>query len=526
MPPPAYRECPDDCNLESFACAQVFEGYEFQHQSTAGEKFRIVGSTKLSRGDIKNFITVHAETANGSERGSITILTGIGNLNCHYFFHAPSSKMVLMTGLYLHIWHLSAQDKKVGTLEMMWKFVDDKDHRNLHCETIFDLPSSCVHGDKMTLQVVPPVWYDRDTFTAEKAEGEIIATDLSIPYNEGDEYPFTEKERVQLGLRGLIELYLEGDVSCRSAIVEYLKPKIRPASTNETSCIIDLVNMWSHRTKEFFELILVELLPPDRITWIPNIDNATDVDPLKIMLERAKVQPSARWVTEVIIDYCVKHATQSRNLSFLGPVFMNIRLIMELYPDKAIQQLARVAYMPAPQRNYILNNHIIAHPPSMKLLFWKSEKIPLTKMPDPIMQFHFSDSKDDPANDAFTREVFMASFDALWEYKNRPAQAGTRAKSKPVGKNANAKPTHLNDEKALYTGVDPDGPTEEDEEEVGEATAAVVVEEHLKTNKWKVLYYMLGGIFHLKTHIYVESYDFSLEYFDNPAIAALVAYKW
>ncbi|GJJ71262.1 hypothetical protein EMPS_03612 [Entomortierella parvispora] len=523
MPPPVYAGCSDACELEAAVNAQLFAGCDYSHKSTAGEKFRILGSSSRSRGEIRDLITIHSETANGRTGGSITIVNGSYNRNCHYFFHAPSSKLVLMAGLYLHVWRLSALDKKVGTLERIWKFVDDSDHKDFICETIFDYPMACIHGEKMRVHVVPPVWYDRETYTPEVPDEVVPSSPMSIPYSTDDQHSYTEEECVRLGLRGLVDIYLDGDVSCRSAVIEYLKPKIRPATTNETSCIVELANIWSYKTREFFELIFVELLPPDRITWIPDVHGDMDGDPLKIMLDRVKKQPSARLATEVIIDYCVKHAVQSRNLSFLSPVFMNMRLIMELYPERALQQLARVAYLPAPQRNYILNNHIIAYPPKLKLRFWKSDKTPLIKMSGPIMQLHFSESKDDPANDAFTKEVFMASFDALWDYKDRPAQSGTGTRSKSVRKSTEFKRSIS--EKALYAGENPDTSNDKGEE-VGEATGAVVVEEHQKTNAWKILYYMLMGVLQLRTHTYVESYDFSLEYFDNPAIAALVAYKW
>ncbi|KAF9275747.1 hypothetical protein BGZ68_010534 [Mortierella alpina] len=47
-----------------------------------------------------------------------------------------------------------------------------------------------------------------------------------------------------------------------------------------------------------------------------------------------------------------------------------------------------------------------------------------------------------------------------------------------------------------------------------------------KTNWWKTFYHMFRLKCRLNTHTYVTCHDFSLEFLDNPAIAALVAYKW
>ncbi|KAK3809498.1 MAG: hypothetical protein J3Q66DRAFT_71283 [Benniella sp.] len=47
-----------------------------------------------------------------------------------------------------------------------------------------------------------------------------------------------------------------------------------------------------------------------------------------------------------------------------------------------------------------------------------------------------------------------------------------------------------------------------------------------KTSYWKAFCHMILLKTQLKSHTYVKVYDFSIEFYDNPAIAALVAYKW
>ncbi|KAG0044184.1 hypothetical protein BGZ83_010572 [Gryganskiella cystojenkinii] len=530
-------DCPEDCPMEVCADALLYPTFVAEHESDDGEKFDLSCSPIRSRGSFIMLLKVSTTSSEGTIN-SITIPIGSYTALYRYFFHGPTGKLFLMCGLYVHVWQLSAEDEKVGTLESIRKIIDDTDRENFLCESKFAYPNSCVHGRRMTVDVQDLVWYDLNTNASIQPPKKPSALLLTLPKNEDDDMPYTEEERVQLGLRGLIALYLDGDVSCRSAIVEFLKPQIRPVSTNETSCIIELLNLWTPQTREFFELILVELLRQDRITWIPNIQDAPDQDPLRIMLSKAQTQPSAKLATELIIDYCVTHAIQSRNLAFLAPVYANMKHIMELYPENAIRQLARVAYLPVPQREYILNNHIVQLPPASKLQFWRKSQKPLSKMSDPIMQLHFSESKEEPKNDAFTREVFMASFDALWYYKDRTEATMAESTSSTVADLKRQRPQasmprlprlHSSEKGggsvAGYSGLDSIG--EESENGVGEETAAVVVEEPVKeTNGLKALYYMLEGMFHLQKPAHVECYDFNLEYFDNPAIAALVAYKW
>lgn len=92
------------------------------------------------------------------------------------------------------------------------------------------------------------------------------------------------------------------------------------------------------------------------------------------------------------------------------------------------------------------------------------------------MQFKLSSPAGDSSNDGFTQEVFMAHFDSLWHYM--------------------------------------------DEERVRQETQST-----LRTTWWKTLFHMLLMKCHLRMPAVVECYDFNLEFFDNPTIAALVAYK-
>ncbi|KAI1295965.1 hypothetical protein EDD11_007676 [Mortierella claussenii] len=508
--PPSEDICGDDCEMIKHDARRIDERLE-RVAAASGDKFVMRLKYDRPNGDIIALIKISATTSNGTTN---SIEIPLGPYNCIYymFFHSPSSKLILMTGRHVHIWRLSAKDKKIGTLESIRRFVEDSGPSYFICKTMFRDPTACVHGRRFTFDVMGVVWVDPITQTSAGSHTGIDPVRMTIPKTEEDQMPYTEDERIKYAVEGLIPMYLSGDVVCRSAIVEFLRPWIRPASANETSCIVELANLWtaSPGFKEVFEMLFVELLRLDRITWIPDIPNASDRDPVRIMLEKAGAQPSARITTEWIIDYCVTHAVNSRNLAFLVPVFANMKQIMELYPEKAIKQLARAAHIPVPQKQYILNNHIILEPPKLKLQFWKKTKKRLTEISDPVMQFQFSDACYALANDMFTSGVYMASFDALWQYHGPPTTQTAATSDMDRKKNPLAGQKWVDAEC-----------------EVGEATAAVVVEAPVEKTSWiKAAYYMLLGVLQLQMHTYVECYDFNLEYFDNPAIAALVAYKW
>ncbi|KAG0047028.1 hypothetical protein BGZ83_007841 [Gryganskiella cystojenkinii] len=522
---PVETICPENCELIESRFDPIYLNTDVDMESSSGEIFKLKGGAIITQGSSWFTLKVSStgmsvdspsstDIGHRSPPSSFIIPVGPTGMFHWYSFHAPSSKLIVMARDYIQVWRLSAKDKKVGTLESIRKFIDDRNRENYQSETSVGVSSICTHGARIKVQIDRVRWLDLATGVVDRRNKDFSPTWVSIPKKENEEesewkdgMPFSEAERIELGLSGLIAAYVGGDVSLRNAIVEFLKPQIRPTSEEGTSVIIKLVNLWSHADRGFFELVFVELLRLDIITWVPDFRGSSDQDPVRIMLEKAQIQPSARATTQWIIHYCVTHAIQSRNLAFLTPVFANMKAIMDLYPEKAIQQLARVAYLPVPVRDYILDHHLIAQPPTVELKFWnRSKRVVLNKSSDPIMQLELSKTSKQPvsATEAFTKGVFMASFDALWYYKDRCVH---------TTKTATTASAHL--DKGREAEVDNSKILED-----------LVDKPAKKTNWFKTLFWMTESVMHLRNPDRVECYDFNLEYFDNPAIAALVAYKW
>ncbi|KAG0007492.1 hypothetical protein BGZ80_004599 [Entomortierella chlamydospora] len=249
------------------------------------------------------------------------------------------------------------------------------------------------------------------------------------------------------------------------------------------SCLVTFCRKWTLKDRVEMEALLRDLLPTSRVTWVPDLRCCETMDPLSIILKSAETQPSALGVARIIMDYCVAHANRSRNLAFLAPFFHSLHRVMNNFPDEALERLGRIAFVEAPQRAYIIDNHIIVHPPTLRLRFWKSIKKPLCKTKDPILQLHFSSSTPDESNYRFPLPVFMASFDALWH----------NMKEKPAG---------------CYSNPNLEMPGSK------------------RTSRWRMIYSAVQLKGRLWTKPHVECHNFNLESFDNPAIAALVAYKW
>ncbi|KAG0000829.1 hypothetical protein BGZ65_004027, partial [Modicella reniformis] len=395
-------------------------------------------------------------------------------------FIPTSSQLVLATGSYMQIWKLSAApDTKVAELELVWKLKDEgPEHLTDICHRKIASASVCNHGKCIALDLYPARWFRKSRELPRVAKRNAVET-VTFPILSKDNIGSTEAFRTNHGVQGLVELYAHGDAHCQQAVVHHLRTLVRPASKTRSSAIATLCRFWTPEKKVFFEEIMAALLPASHVTWIPETQSEDVIDPLAVILKAAESQPSAISMAKIIMNYCANHANSTKNMSFMVPIFNSWRKIMSLAPGEALNYLDRTAFIPVQQRSYIINNHLTAHAPRPRFAFWKTNSAPLWRTQDPVMQLQVTPKKSNPLNEQFTQPVFIASFDALWHHKRVPP------------KDANI---------SRIFG--------------------------LKGQSWRAMVYALWLKLRLANQDFVECKDSSLEYFDNPAISALISYKW
>ncbi|KAG0303070.1 hypothetical protein BGZ97_002052, partial [Linnemannia gamsii] len=276
-------------------------------------------------------------------------------------------------------------------------------------------------------------------------------------------------------MAGARQAYLSGHGEVTEAIIRHLKVFIKPSVTLATTCLYLLCKNWENDSLNQLGDVMKELLKKDRVTWAPIQQRSSYRNPLAKLLKRAKTAPDAVDTITVILDYCSHHAYAEKDLNFFDPVFHCQKDLMEQYPELAFQTLARMAYIESGGRSHFVRNHIIAYPPSFKRLFLRL-KPPLYKLDkdaNPVLQYHPNPNQPDPKNSFFTKQLYQATFRSLWHYYIEPSSDAIR----PIGWLG-----------AIFEAI-----------------------------KLRLLF---------KTQIYVECHDFSIKDFDNPAVHALVAYKW
>lgn len=209
------------------------------------------------------------------------------------------------------------------------------------------------------------------------------------------------------------------------------------------------------------------------------------INPIRILINHAATHPRAITIAEVIIDYCIRQARFEKDPHFLLPVRRCLHDLTDPtkpYSEIALKSLRGFGLFPARGRRVILDYHVIAHPYEFRWRFWKPNSRGLHQYKNQVLQISPNVSPASP-KDNFTRDIFTASFDMLWH------------RTGPVGEPS---------EEPVATKVQ--GPN---------------------LFSWPMAFIAVIRRKLKVTHnATVECHSFDAAALDNPALSALVEYKW
>ncbi|KAG0248844.1 hypothetical protein BG011_009863 [Mortierella polycephala] len=293
------------------------------------------------------------------------------------------------------------------------------------------------------------------------------------------------------GIIELIDIYQSADETCRNAIIQYTSKYINhhPIKDEpEANVLSKICQSWAIEAHDTYKRFVADLLGPSNQRWIPRLES----NPLPILLGKAEKEPRALGLVKIIIDSCIRNARDENSGEndpdpfFLSPFVSCLHTMLGQkapIPDLASKALRKMAYIPVRCRSFIVDYHNIAHPPEFRWQFWKANPTLLHERNDPILQLAYATDEHDPKKDIFTRDLFVASFDWLWIRKKDAAKASSKVRS----------------------GIRPP----------------------VQPPSWlSVLFHLILHKCRLSGSVKVESHLFKQESFDNPALAALVEYKW
>ncbi|KAF9920340.1 hypothetical protein FBU30_009850 [Linnemannia zychae] len=288
------------------------------------------------------------------------------------------------------------------------------------------------------------------------------------------------------GLAALIRIYELADPVLKQEIVRYYGRHINTYFINDeyvANVMFYLSYLWDVKTHHYLCDFLKDLLNYSGYRWVPLPSMSIDYNPLNMFIELADIQPLAIKMVEIIIDYCVDRAKAENDPVFLGPIRQCLPILLDpkkSYSDFALKVYREIAFFPAQGQEFISRHHALANPLTFRWAFWKQYPWGLHQHKDQVMQLELK-KVPNPPKGTFTREIYQASFDFLWRKTS-----------------------------------------EQESTEESQKTSTVEM-----IFSWPLaIWTMILRKCRLRYTSTIECHPFELDALDNPALMALVEYKW
>ncbi|KAF9280600.1 hypothetical protein BGZ68_007126 [Mortierella alpina] len=284
----------------------------------------------------------------------------------------------------------------------------------------------------------------------------------------------------------LIDNLQAADGPCKAAILQYI------VSVDDNSLedpaggmLAMLCRAWKPEAHHAYQQAITALLASSARRWNPAQHSTAALSPFQVLLDKAQHEPRANDLAAAVVQSCVRKMEQERDPYHLQPI---ISCLHELLDQKhghtplATWTLQKLAYVPVKSRRVVLEYHVIAHPPKLRWNFWRPNLRLLDTCKDPVLHLGRTKSHNG-SKSKFVRPLFVTWFDLLWHSREDDLS------SVSPGHGLTSVP------QTVFSWI---------------YSLGVIV--------WRRCTFQSSAV--------VKLHDFKPEMLENPAIIALIEYKW
>ncbi|KAK3848218.1 MAG: hypothetical protein J3R72DRAFT_93092 [Linnemannia gamsii] len=222
------------------------------------------------------------------------------------------------------------------------------------------------------------------------------------------------------GIVRLVEIFKDADETTKRAIIRYTERHINQCldPENDSAAILTrLCASWSAGFHEHLLAFVRALFGSPSFHWVPKPTMSQESNPISILIDRLKDNLYVLDIVEIMINYCVRLAKVDSDLHFLGPITQSLRITLEFQGvDSGVfaRMLRSFAYFPAREYHFAVDHHAVADPP-----FDSNKKKMLHECKDPVLELSAKPIVVH-INKRLTPRLYVASFDMLWSYEEIP----------------------------------------------------------------------------------------------------------
>ncbi|KAK3848222.1 MAG: hypothetical protein J3R72DRAFT_518904 [Linnemannia gamsii] len=222
------------------------------------------------------------------------------------------------------------------------------------------------------------------------------------------------------GFVRLVEIFKDADETTKRAIIRYTERHINQCLDPENDSAAILTRLCASWSAEFHEHLLAfvrALFGSPSFRWIPKPTMSHESNPILMLIGRLEDNLYVLDIVEVMINYCIRLAKVDSDLHFLSPITQSLRIALEFQGvDHGVfaRMLRSFAYFPAREYYFAVDHHAVADPP-----FDPNKKDWLHDCKDPVLELSTKPIVVH-INERLTPRLYVASFDMLWSYEEIP----------------------------------------------------------------------------------------------------------
>ncbi|KAH7058252.1 hypothetical protein BKA57DRAFT_433313 [Linnemannia elongata] len=319
-------------------------------------------------------------------------------------FVGECSYLVMSFGKFVMVWNTPTSPHETFSLQLV-----------LGAESVMDW-NACPHQQ---LYGYEPI---RKTFC------EVRSLADPVPSGSGDKREFL------WGFDYLMAMFKDADDFMREEIIRYCAKHVnlcRPEVISDGNILHYFMSHWKKESSlERGHIVALRakishnsviqlskaILSRPAGRWIPSYNMNRGNNPILTLLNKANKHPEVFELAKILIDYCIRQAKFEKDPHFLLPIQQCLQELTDPkkpYSEVTLELFRELAYLPARGRKYILDRHSIAHPYEIRLQFWKSNPKGLHQHQSQVLNLTVPRAVHPPKNN-FTRDFYLATFDMLW----------------------------------------------------------------------------------------------------------------
>ncbi|KAF9148437.1 hypothetical protein BG015_009836 [Linnemannia schmuckeri] len=223
------------------------------------------------------------------------------------------------------------------------------------------------------------------------------------------------------GVAQLSRIFKDADDKSKQAITRYIKRHINhnlDPKDNSATVLMHLCSSWTPESHENILSFIHALFGSPAFRWIPTAGMNRETNPISILLGHLDTSVVVVDIVEIMTGYCVHQAKADSDIRFLVPVFLSLRVaVKSKYITSGLlsKAMRTFAYFPARDYRFAMDHHAFA----LRIFKSRGRKKMLHERKHPTL-YLTSKNVHKTNNERLTPHLYVASFDMLWVIEEIP----------------------------------------------------------------------------------------------------------